>query len=48
MMPSLRGTSIPLMERLVHRLLVRPDVERIFLYRQRRLEELFAVEAPEV
>ncbi len=38
----------PLLERLVHRLLVGPDVERIFSYRQRRLEELFAVEATEV
>lgn len=30
-----------LLDRLVHGLLVGPDVERIFDYRQRRLEELF-------
>lgn len=31
----------PGLERLVHRFLVGPDVERIFGYRQRRLQELF-------
>jgi ligand-binding SRPBCC domain-containing protein len=36
----------PPFERLVHRWLVRPDIERIFLFRAEALRRRFATEQP--